>query len=1745
MEKSKTSPSLKSASGGGFSFEDKVAALLFCEMLLAKKSVGKEYGIIQKLERQAADWEPFGDILLTIPTDSGKFVKCGCSVKSNQPVNTNGCGPELRSALWQTIEKPHFVRGEDTLALFSSPLPKVAHTQLNSLCRQARETDVLRLERKIVHQDHQDARKIYESFRHPHDSTDNSLPGHILAHLIPREFDFEDNASRDEAEALRLCREILHPSTATDKFAIELWNAMLGIAESLRVAGGNTTCERLAAKLRPKFQLRDDPSDEAAWTRIRECSLRWIGEIEMTLPHGLVLPRSMEVGTLIRELMSFKGLHVLGESGLGKSALVKAAITSLPEGASEIVWIKTEHVGQIKMGEFVEIAQRTRRKFAVLVFDAMESCYDADALRTIGKTIATLTDEDDSPWHIILICQTQQWSRISQELTKFLLGHAALTKRIDPTLSSEDFTLVCQNSPSVARLATQPHLHRLLALPKILDVLMTLELSKEQSLAGEADLVEWWWRQQVCGQQAAAVEEQVAKQFASTMADELRTELPRSAADSFEQAASTLQKRGVLRLTINGGFRFSHELFADWSRVMQLRSLGDDLFTFMRAHAENPPWLRAIRLFSQHLLERIEDFDHWRAVLGQVLGSAKKLEEVAAENLQVLDAWLEGIAFCTDPSHVLASVQSILFDQNGALLRRLLRRLLHVGTLPDPVIQEQWRKLDPELAEAASNLYRLPLHGIWLPIVQFLIANSEAATDYAPIEIADFGSMWARLAEYINQPWPEISRLVLANAEKELRREVAGVYRYDRGPQRLAGGHESRVRIYLAGLHTASQHPDRVSKFALKATGRIPWEAEDVTAKTEPEWLGKWFERPRVMVARTYIRTESSVESWPDGPMRRTSRDFFHAWFDYGVALNLYRHKPKTACEITLALLLAWPKSNIDLNSSHFEHERHGFNFDSDHMYPAFWAKGPFLLFLRANWQPAVEMIIRLINFATERYADWWPYDPPVSAATFATPHGKVFWSGNHQVFAWYRYHMNTAQVVTCAMMALEKWFDECIESKKSIADAIQLLYTQGHSLVFAGLLIALGKRHPTLFTSELKPLLFLRDLYLYDQQTVMNEFSWGGSSHESKREKELRHEWNQLPGRRTPLLDMCCQWFLQNTELAPIFEEVCANWRQKAAEFPTDSEDRVVWLRWASNFDRSMWKETVTPDGREAWSLERPLELRDIEAEKAFARRQSAMNLPMQCKALLDNREELSKENVNFIWERLQNWKNFEEGKSTDEDEWASVLCDPRHAQAGLLALLLCLGEKHLSDELRLKVENELRKLLASPPRVAAMSPDDIHDDGEGFLARCVVRCWAKSPANSEWRGWVAYFTAAYRYRTISTVFDEAFRVRSQLGSAYRELEAFVLAFASIRQKANRQAHSHLSPDTNVLERWANEWISRFSEGHGPNWPNSWAAIESLNVFPADRKTPHHIERSRRGYGFDTGVLLAAFQPRAPLSTARDESERQHWITVSNEILQAFLRTLPSAPVAKEAEQEDWGHQVCREDESVFDLIAARLFQCDENERGQLYKPILDLRPAAHYFISQFLSAVLLESMRTDPPQVARLLELWRDMAEYLFERPLWKTCSSHRAQEVWKDIFLYGTPFTTLGDECFKPLVQGMRLLYRRHVKAHLFGDAHDQSSFAGFLMTKAGECLLVDVFIWLRASWEKNDHWFWQKVAEHSNFARLLDYAWRHHFPEIRKNPDALKAFKTLTINLAAQQDPVALEVQRQIAGVATRE
>lgn len=1521
------------------------------------------------------------------------------------------------------------------------------------------------------------------------------------------------------------------------------------------------------------------------WALIKQSSEEWLAQIHTALPNGIELPRAAEAAALDKTHKERAGGHVLGESGLGKSALLKQLANRVQDD-SEVVWIKAEHFSELQASvpDLAYLLLETGRPSGLLVIDSIENCYTPESIDAVGRFVASVAGPAESTWKVLISCQTPSWSRVSMHLLRSLGGHDVLAQRIEcGRLSDSDFRLVLDAVPKIQKLAHQPRLGRFLRSPKMLDLLLRNEPDLSRLSVGEADVIEWWWEEQVKSGKGFSGEEGIARALATYLADSLAGEASPDIVAHDHEATDTLIRRQILTRTVDGRIRFDHDLLADWARVMHLRSLGPDVLTFIREHLENPPWLRAVRLFSQHLLERASDQARWQTIVDSCRALAPDQKEPESRNLQILDTWLEGIAYCSEPASLLVKNRKELFADDAWLLKRLLRRLLRNATIPDPIIQKQFQTIDPDTADYAALHHRLPVVGIWLPFISFIIANREDSTDLLPVILAEIGLIWGKLAEYLEGDWNPLAEVILLNAEKELRREVAGTYRHDRSSTLIGGGTNSRAAIYSAALKATSQNPDRGATLALKAAGRIEWDQGDLTEEADEKWRGEW--QDRSPLGGWGSRVIEPVEAWQEGPRRAVSRDFAKSWLEGNSSLPLFSRLPEIACEVTLAFLIDWPKRWIRKDDHDISSDRHGFRFLREHFRSAFWSIGPFIGYLRADWRHGVELVIRLTNFATDRYEEWWPYSPGVESVIIRTPEGEVVWKGNHQVFAWNRYHMNTSEVVSCALMALERWFDERVEAGQSVSEAIGLLLRDGRSLALAGVLISVGKRHDALLAAELKPLLFLREIYHLDLVAIQQSVGIGSWPLEGEFVFNAKREWNNLPGRKQWLRDACKRWMLTKPEFSEVFQDVSDAWKLESESLPEGSDDRNDVERWAVEFDPRLWKKIVHEDGRIEFINERLGDFQDPSAEKDNDVALALLTMPKRCAELIEKRQLLDPAACEYIWSQLQNDDFFDHARglsSVDSEE--SRFMDWRHSYAGMLAVIVCLGEEWLyGDSIRSEfVDEKFFEILNDPPKVSAFTAQDHRDDFEGFLARVAARRWAANVNDPDWRTAVAHFVAAFRYRTVRCLFDEATRVRARLGNAFRELEGFALVFSSIREVATeRDFHGKNDTKDDLITVWLRESVPRFANGDGPQWTDDWASIEvkrdpqdnDLGIVGEERTTliqkfrkglmwvmrllrcentgkdadftpadseeinvwasvPRELHRT--GYGLDMGVILAAFGHLPRLSDASDSDERRHWLVIARELLAAFHRTLPEADDSDDAE---WHYNVWFGDEKVFEIAAARLFESSEEEGREFWQGILRLPPGAHHHIEQFLNAVLLEALRATPPNADRLMRLWVSFSDFLAAQDVWTNPKSRHAEEVWKVILLFGSHFASDGDAVFAPLVQKIAAHYKRFIERIRY-DSYTQSALASFLTKNAAAPIFTEALGWFYGGWKEASSYFWEAGVEQGNFERLLEFGWNNRFEDIRHKPSALAAFKTLTLSLAAHNSASAIDIQNRI-------
>ena len=206
---------------------------------------------------------------------------------------------------------------------------------------------------------------------------------------------------------------------------------------------------------------------------------------------------------------------------------------------------------------------------------------------------------------------------------------------------------------------------------------------------------------------------------------------------------------------------------------------------------------------------------------------------------------------------------------------------------------------------------------------------------------------------------------------------------------------------YKALLEAYYDRQKDVRQLLLKAAARI--------VPTEKD--GKSFEDYEEPGTVTHVHSvihggdRIAQEPWPDGPLYRVSEAFRAACFDSDSMRLVMTHAPDLAREIILALLIERrpPRMDPDWSRDHILSERavclvhvHGF-------YPRFYTRGPFLLFLKVNPKAALSTIIRLVDFATERWMEC-QYDEKTRkiGVTLPVNGGTKCFIGDGQVYHWY-----------------------------------------------------------------------------------------------------------------------------------------------------------------------------------------------------------------------------------------------------------------------------------------------------------------------------------------------------------------------------------------------------------------------------------------------------------------------------------------------------------------------------------------------------------------------------------------------------------------------------------------------------------------------------------------------------------------------------------------------------------------------
>ena len=1489
-------------------------------------------------------------------------------------------------------------------------------------------------------------------------------------------------------------------------------------------------------------QGEDGNEVKKKYLKIKTYSDQWFGEIRSTLPTGFSLPREVELSSIKSNHANFGGGYILGDSGTGKSALLKKLAEWHSAQGLDVVWLKADQAGHLlgQVPDISEVLQVFAIKNPLLVVDSLENCYQNQDLDRIGHLLQVLVASDQHKWKIAISCQPSSWERVMARLYPYLKDHACLAKPTSVGMFSDsDFQLLCENSSTIANLSSNDKLRRFLKWPKMVDLLLRSTGGDAALNVAETDIIDWWWNEEVRSGRPFAGEEKFARHLACYLADNLTTEASPDAVSCQPESINALAKRQVLTINRDGRIRFDHDILADWSRVMHLRSLGHDLVSFIFEHCENPPWLRAIQLLSAHSLESHGLSDDWKHVADACKSQIDDNNTSSTRAFLILDSWIEGIISSSRSLSILRSDSAFFWKDSAFYLSRLLTRLQTSATSPDMEILKHVADAPGDVLNGISLAFRKPVASKWKPILIFLVENSDAGTDLLPASIASAGKAWANYIAPLGQDWPEFYDLLILNGEKEIRREAKGEYRGS------SQGENWRASIYSAALLAGTQNPERVSKFALKASGRAPWDSDEMPENFEPEWRGEWPRATGYFSSNRHYVTP--ITSWTEGPNRKTSLAFYHSWFATYSSLPLFKEAPDRAAEVTMAMLLSWPKEHPPRES--VNRDNYGFVFDHRVHYPSFWTKGPYLFYLASHSLQAIELIIRIVNFATERYIEWWDPNDLINTE-FHTSVGSIVWKGNSQVYCWNRYQMNTQASVTCALMALERWLDERVKQGHSVASEFEFIFKHGTSVALAGVLIAIAKRHPKECLQLIQPLLRPLEIYDYDFAAVNEYKEMNYFDLEDSVTAELRVQWAKLAGRSTWLRDACTHWIITLEECEAIFTDLAEYFIELSKSEGLSDEQKHELRRHGVMFNPSLWSKEVDQAGR-IFAYNRSLdEFNDPDAQEALEVQRSLIQYRQFIRSVFSDKLSLTNENYDKVWLLLQDRDTFKIAeRSYNEGGFSGGLLDPRHCRVGLIAVLLARGEGWLAEHPDRfdPLQEELIQLTSNFNQSRTLSNLEIADDSESYLARSAVHCWKKDVSDYEWRTIIASLLTARRYDVPRQLFDEAIRVRQELGSAFDELQSFVVGYAPIRLLSQHWEYSR--PTEEELEHFQKEsasLIERFAKGDCPSWTYDWVpdcndleeegAEQPPDEFPF---LPPHVSRPprevhRRLPRTDECLLLACFAQFPALLHAFDAQEREHWLRLTHSLLKAFHSGLP---VETTGSNTKWAYQISQSDSDLYDHVAKRCFEATTDEAEALWKDIISLPPAGHQEICAFLNSLILQALNSDPPEARVLAKHWMPILKRVETDSRWQDHDIEGVEDTWKVLLFYGSHFTGVADSSFSFFVDMMKPYYKRHIQ-QMYQRVYTHNEILGFLCGAASGQTFVEIFEWFHPIWRDATQYYWSDVPNYTQFRLLLRIARDEHYEDIKRSKGALLGFNTLLSNLAILGDALAIQIQQQV-------
>lgn len=1755
--------------GAGFNFEDKVAAFFLASLLARSHPCGRQSGTPSRIEWQVPHSEQgLDDLLITM--EAAAPVRLAISIKSNRQVTQSGFPRSFVDAVRACCVSSSSSNcvPPDLIGLAVGQLAGSVREAWHALLSEVMLGDPNSILTRYTSASHssQIGRDLFRSFV-GEDQEPNTATVALVKRVRLFYFDFFENESRDEARALELCQSVVSSGRAED--ARSLWNRLIGIAAERRAAGGVLDHADLVHALSGEHKLKDPVDQRKDWEALDRRSADVAKAVRDSVGERVSLVRREPMDQLRSRVWEGLPVVIAGEGGSGKSSFAKRVARSR-EFFDRFVWLNAAALEHDSLAE-VERSLGLQNTLEALLTSGSgtRSCLVLDGFegfspRAFSRALSLLEllgpSSSRRGWTVAVTTRPQALENAHRLLVRAGLATAqAGTVYVKP-LSDIEYTQVLGALPRLNGYLIRRELRSTLTNLKVLDWLASdtsnFKTSEVQSWTSTTAVIESLWASWVGSDGASAARAGVMKRLGQLDGNGLQTGVGTSELDPAELSVlAELESRGLLVVSCER-VMFSHDTLGDWARLrilIEKTPLGESLANYARF----PRWHDAIRLYSQHLLERDATAPtRWNAALSS-LNSATTTFVVAR------DMFVEGLFSASGGPASIEKAWPVLLADNGMLLNRMLSRFQYAATIPDPRFKAISTTTDDKTELA--TLMRLPWWPLWPAFLSTLAAHAADVAKHCPIQAAQLCAMWLKFVPTGTIGRQEASTLALAiGREVQAARGEGHPYYHD----------QSDTVVFEAVLLATPEHPDEVATLCLELARRRP-DPPNVVARSkayqlrvEREHAKQLSANPRAAVGGTHtslIRDRGVMRpQFPDGPAARVDDALQRAVFDTHGLVTLASVRPDAARELLLACSLEAPR-HVRRDDSMSMFERFGTE-DIPSMHQPMWFRGPWLLLLRQDPNLGVDCIMRLVDHATDQWMQQVRPPTPTEdhrarASVSLTVEGRERnWCGDMRVYGWHRERLCSANLLVSALMALERYLYECIDRHESIDDVVAQVFARGSSVATLAVLVSVVKYKPALLSGCLQPLLGVWILYDWDVVLLHDRDLWqiGFARWVSAGEIAFNaaREWHMMPHRKQTFRDQAVGLMLTNTQVRSAFVPIRMAWKAKLDAGHCSDHEGLE--RHLARFDPANYKLSRRDDTTFEAQLEWPEVLR-CRTDEGIHKAEVAMTViafPYRCREQLENGFPLDDDQALQLWQQLQAFAASD--VINDDSELKSRRTD---ALIGGIAVLHALAPAWLSarNEHAEWCAIQIANVVSDPPESHVFDSDHsiATDKWHSFFADIAITLLAENTSNHNARIFAAQCVLSNWYATTGIALTAAHRRRAELGDEFHRLVNLAVLWAALRTTLPH--HDASEAETKRFKQRIARLQLAYTNGRVPSGMLDWSVIAGIASRSNDRAQRRRFPMyegltppRRRGGGkseacYSTNNTLLRYPPGfdtealrhalcwLPNPNAVDATERTSLLAWLERLLGVTLGTIP--------ETSDGGEEVdgtpYQYDNWVLDRVAVVVSQLDSDEEAcRLWQPILDLGPPAHYWVERFLIAWTVVAPRQASSSGLYFVR-WRQMIHYAMTSPTWKppVGGSFRLAGLWEHLLAMGRSSSVVATEENQAEFASMKNEYGTWAVVFL-ARFHSLQSFLALLRQPGARPLLFPAIPWLRQAAEALHPYEWAQYPIADEIATILNLAWTWSSDAIAADQSHLADFTELLNMLVARQSRIAMALRDSV-------